>query len=81
MTTKTRIGILGGALLSFWTALAFAAPATKPEMQKAATCNDGKAAYSVNPAEHRGLCSGHGGVATFADGTAPKSHGKRTDYR
>ena len=76
---KTKMTVLALSLSMFWTALAFAAPAVK--MEKAAECNDGKTAYSVNPAEHRGLCSGHGGVKVFADGTAPKSHAKRTDYR
>jgi hypothetical protein len=77
---KTKMLTLVLSLSMFWTAVALAAPA-KPEMKEAATCNDGKTAYSVNPAEHRGLCSGHGGVATFADGSAPKSHAKKTEYK
>lgn len=45
-----------------------------------ATCNDGMRYYHAT-GERRGSCSGHQGVAQFADGSAPKSKGKRGSYR
>jgi len=45
-----------------------------------AECRDGKRYYHPT-GERRGACSGHQGVAVFADGTAPKSKGGRASYR
>lgn len=46
-----------------------------------ATCRDGKTAYSASD-EHRGKCSGHGGVASWADGSPVRSKGGAKDeYR
>ncbi len=46
-----------------------------------ADCRDGSAAWSSST-NHRGLCSGHGGVASYADGSPVKSRGARkTEYR
>lgn len=69
----------------------FAAPAPKaPTVEKAksgtdgmirvATCNDGKE-YWARTNEHRGACSGHGGVAVWADGSEVKSNGRKTAYK
>ena len=80
------------SLATFATATAYAAPAkgtpvdTKHSVSgqdgqiHVATCNDGKEFYSVTN-EHRGACSGHGGVASWADGSEVKSHAKKTSYR
>ena len=73
---KIKMLFLTLALAGFWTSLAYA-----DDMKEAAVCRDGKTAYSVNPAEHRGLCSGHGGVDHYADGSAPKSHARKTEYK
>lgn len=75
---KTKMLILAVALTGFWTSLAFAAPADKG--QPVAVCNDGQTMYSTTPTEHRGACSGHGGVASFADGSPVKSHTRKTSY-
>ena len=58
------------------------APATSDgEKHAVATCRDGKVAYSASN-EHRGKCRGHGGVASWADGSPVKSHnGPTTEYR
>lgn len=73
---RTRMMILALCLGSFWTSLAFA-----DDKVKVATCNDGKTMYGTNPHEHRGACSGHGGVASWADGSPVKSHVKKTEYK
>ena len=64
--------------------MAFAAPKPAPAVKASqatdtdieiATCRDGKKYYGPTN-EHRGACSGHGGVASWSDGTpvkAPKS--------
>ena len=77
---KTKMTILALSLSMFWTALAFAAPAKGPEMVPVAVCNDGQTMKGTNPSEHRGACSGHGGVASWADGSPVKSHAKKTSY-
>lgn len=65
------IGLLFGAVAN-------AAPDKKAkadDMVKVAECRDGKTYYAPTN-EHRGACSGHGGVASWADGSpvkAPKS--------
>jgi len=81
---KIRIAILALSLAAFSGSLALAAPAAtkKPELVPVATCNDGKTMMGTNPAEHRGACSGHGGVASWADGSPARSHGgRKTSYR
>ncbi len=45
-----------------------------------AECRDGLRYYHPT-GERRGACSGHGGVAAFADGTTPKSKGGKGSYR
>ena len=47
---------------------------------RVATCKDGKE-YWAPTNEHRGACSGHGGVASWADGSEVKSNGRKTQYR
>lgn len=74
---KVRMLGLVVALSGFWTAVAFAAPAP---MVPVAVCNDGMTMKGTNPHEHRGACSGHGGVASWADGSPVKSHAKKTSY-
>lgn len=74
--------IILASLLS--ASLAHAAPAqeapAKSTMVEVATCNDGKV-YSHVTGEKRGACSGHGGVASWADGSPVKSKGAKTSYR
>jgi hypothetical protein len=88
---KTLIATMIASLVAFGAATAFAAPPKMPVDTKhsvsgkygqihVATCNDGKEFYSVTN-EHRGACSGHGGVASWADGSEVKSHGRKTSYR
>lgn len=53
---------------------------------KVATCRDGKDFYTSSVGRdgkpsHMGACSGHGGVATWADGSPVKSHERKTEYR
>lgn len=82
-TTTIRKFFLGfsiGTWLALCGSLAFAAPKA-PEGKPLATCNDGKTEYSTT-GDHRGACSGHGGVASWADGSPvrAKAH-KTTSYR
>jgi hypothetical protein len=82
---KTKMIALTLALTAFYGVAyhaAFGAEA-QPAANKVpvAVCNDGKTMYSSNPSEHRGACSGHGGVASWADGSEVKSHAKKTSYR
>ena len=60
---------------------AYAAPQAKPAKDDihVATCNDGKE-YYARTNEHRGACSGHKGVAKWADGTPVKAS-KASSYR
>lgn len=78
--TKIRIALLFASLTLLGAAIANAAPG-KPNLVPVAKCHDGKTMMGTNPAEHRGACSGHGGVASWADGSPVKSHGKRTEYK
>lgn len=78
--TKIRIALLFASLTLLGAAIANAAPG-KPNLVPVAKCQDGKTMMGTNPAEHRGACSGHGGVASWADGSPVKSHGKRTEYK
>lgn len=55
-------------------------PPKAPDMTKVATCRDGKAYYHVT-GEKRGACSGHGGVAAWADGSPVRSAAGKTAYR
>lgn len=48
--------------------------------EKVATCVDGKEYWSAST-DHRGACSGHGGVASYVDGSPVKSHARKTEYR
>lgn len=91
---KTTIAMMLASLLTLGAAIANAAPAqpAKAPTQtqhgvagqdgqiKVATCNDGKEYWSRTN-EHRGACSGHGGVASWADGSPVKSNGRKTSYR
>jgi hypothetical protein len=52
---------------------------TKPKMVPVATCADG-GTYSNLTGEHRGACSGHGGVVAWADGSPVKSHAPKSSY-
>jgi hypothetical protein len=78
---KTTVIAMFVGLLMIFAAVANAAPAAKADtgMTKVATCTDGKVYYHKT-GERRGACSGHGGVATWADGT-PGHAGKRTAYK
>lgn len=89
--TKTLMIAMFASLATFATATAYAAPG-KPAVDTqhsvsgkdgqihVATCVDGKEYYNVTN-EHRGACSGHGGVASWADGSEVKSKGRKTSYR
>ncbi len=80
---KTTILSMLLALVSVPASIAYAAPAApsaKPAAeQKVATCRDGKTYYTAT-GDHRGACSGHGGVATWADGSAVKAK-RASSYR
>lgn len=82
------IATMVGAALILFSAYASAAP--KPTdvqkgksgetgLIKVATCKDGKE-YWAPTNEHRGACSGHGGVASWADGSPVKA-GRTSRYR
>jgi hypothetical protein len=48
---------------------------------RVATCADGKA-YFAPTNEHRGACSGHGGVVEWADGSPVRAKGGKSErYR
>lgn len=72
---RYRVAFLALALSALPCGLAFGATA-KP----LATCNDGKTEYSET-GDHRGACSGHGGVKAWASGEPVKSKHKATSYR
>lgn len=86
------IAIVLGSVLMLGSAYASGAPAAKrpTDVQKGtsgqtgmihvATCNDGKE-YWARTNEHRGACSGHGGVATWTDGSPVKATGRKTAYK
>ncbi len=68
------------SLLTYRAALG--AESTKaPVKVECATCNDGKVMWCANPADHRGFCSGHQGVASYTDGSPVKSHTRKTEYK
>jgi predicted lipoprotein with Yx(FWY)xxD motif len=78
---KTLRIILIGLTLGT-SAAAFGAQPAKPAAntdKPVATCRDGKTYYNAT-GEHRGACSGHGGVAAWADGTPVKAK-RGTSYR
>lgn len=74
---KFIVGMCIGANL-FFGGIAFAAPA-KDNMKPLATCRDGQTMYSAT-GDHRGACSGHGGVASWADGSPVHSSAPKTRY-
>lgn len=74
-----RIILASSLALSILTAVP-AFGADKVEKKPLATCNDGKTMYS-STGDHRGACSGHGGVASWADGSPVKSHERKTEYK
>lgn len=89
--TKTIIASMIASLIALGAATAYGAPAKPaPDVQKGksgetglihvATCNDGKE-YWAKTNEHRGACSGHGGVAVWMDGSPVKGSGRKTQYR
>lgn len=88
--TKSIVVAMLSSLMILCAAVANAAPA-KPTAAKAskseegdglikvAVCRDGRE-YWAPTNEHRGACSGHGGVASWADGSPVKA-GKTSRYR
>lgn len=70
--------------LSLWLAsiatLANAAETPPKGSKPIATCRDGGTYYSTS-GDHRGACSGHGGVAAWADGSPVHSGGRTTGYK
>lgn len=71
IATALQLAVVGAA---------YAAPAAKADnMKPLATCRDGQTEYSVT-GDHRGACSGHGGVVAWADGSPVKSHVAKTRY-
>lgn len=92
MHTKALMTGMFATLVALHTAVAYAAPAkpvdTKHSVSgngtdgliKVATCNDGKSYYAPTN-EHRGACSGHQGVAEWADGSPVRSNGRKTQYK
>lgn len=83
MYTKHLMTGMFATLVALHTAVAMADEAkakVKPNLTHVATCNDGKEYYAPTN-EHRGACSGHGGVQSWTDGSEVKSHGRKTEYR
>lgn len=78
----SRIIIALGLLASIAAPLAaFAADKPKTDDKvHVATCRDGREYWSTST-EHRGACSGAGGVAKWSDGTPVRSHAKKGEYR
>lgn len=78
---KFMVGMaIGGALFLGAHGVGWAAEPAPQGMKPLATCADGKTEYSAT-GDHRGACSGHGGVARWADGSPVKSHKPKTTYR
>lgn len=79
--SRTFIGLSIGAWLALIGSAAFGAtPAPKaPNMKPVATCADG-GTYSNVSGEHRGACSGHGGVVQWADGSPVHGGSGRSSY-
>lgn len=77
--SKAFIGVSIGLWVGIMSAVCFGAEPTK-DMHKLATCADGKVEYSAT-GDHRGACSGHGGVVQWADGAPVKSHKPKTAYK
>ncbi len=78
---KTIIASLAFLVLSNVAHAAETAAPAKADMQKVATCVDGKEYYNTT-GKHGGACRGHGGVASWADGSAVHSKaGRTTEYR
>jgi len=77
---KTTISAMLISLTLLGSAIAYAGePAA--DAKPLATCKDGKTMYS-STGDHRGACSGHGGVAAWLDGTPTKASKARTQsYR
>lgn len=80
IATVLQLAIVGSAYAAPKTTKAPAA-VTKPadNMKPLATCADGQTMYSAT-GDHRGACSGHGGVVAWADGSPVKSHTAKTRY-
>lgn len=64
-------------LLACYSGTLHAAPTAAPKLKPVATCADG-GTYSNVSGEHRGACSGHGGVVAWADGSPVASKAGRT---
>lgn len=78
--SRTFIGLSIGMWLALIGSAALGAEAPKaPKLKPVATCADG-GTYSNVSGEHRGACSGHGGVIAWADGSPVKSHGTTSSY-
>lgn len=83
--------ILKASILALMLAqsVAFAKPTDKAPVPSAskgdgkehvATCNSGKEYWSSST-EHRGACSGEGGVKSWADGSPVRSKARKGEYR
>jgi len=83
---RTTILALTASLFLLGSAIAYgaetpaAATEAKAELVHVATCNDGKELYKATN-QHIGACRGHGGVKTWADGSAVKAKGRKSEYR
>lgn len=66
-------------LLACYSGTLHAAPAAAPKLKPVATCADG-GTYSNVSGEHRGACSGHGGVIAWADGSPVHGGSGRSSY-
>jgi hypothetical protein len=78
MNTTLRNLTLTAITLASLCGSAIAAP-QGDGMKPLATCNDGEVEYS-RTGDHRGACSGHKGVQSWADGSAVHSSGHNTRY-
>jgi hypothetical protein len=87
MNTKHLVTGMLATLVALHAAVAFAKDVKTSKsgegdgMIKVATCKDGKDYYAPTN-EHRGACSGHGGVESWADGSPVRAKGGKSDrYR
>lgn len=77
--SKGFVALSIGMWFGLMGSIAFGAETKGAPMKPLATCNDGMKESSAT-GDHRGACSGHGGVAAWADGSPVKSHKAKTTY-
>lgn len=78
MRVKGMVIFMVLSISAIFAAVAHGAESTDGKV-KVATCNDGATLYKATN-EHRGACRGHGGVATWADGSTVRHKGGSSTY-